>query len=95
MTDYKNHIEANPKIMFRKPCIKGTRIPVDLILEKLASSWTTADLLDAYPRIKIEDIETCLLFSKDEEYKTAFLLQSKRFLADNYKKFLEKSVEKS
>ena len=47
MTEYKNHIEANPKIMFGKPCIKGTRIPVDLILEKLAWGETIEDLLDA------------------------------------------------
>ena len=86
MTNYKTHIEANPEIMFGKPCIKGTRVPVDLILEKLASSWTTADLLDAYPRITKEDIEACLLFSEDREFKKAFLLQSKTFLANYYAK---------
>ena len=35
MIDYKTHIEANPETLFGKPCIKGTRVPVDLILEKL------------------------------------------------------------
>ena len=95
MTEYKKHIASNPEIMFGKPCIKGTRIPVDLILEKLGGGKTIEDLLDAYPRITKEDIEACLLFSEDEEFKTAFLLQSKRFLADNYAKFLEESVEKA
>ena len=37
MTDYKKHIESNPEIMFGKPCIKGTRVPADLILRHLAS----------------------------------------------------------
>ena len=95
MTEYKKHITSNPEIMFGKLCIKGTRIPVDLILEKLAWGETIEDLLAAYPRITKEDIEACLLFEEDEEFKTAFLLQSKRFLADNYEKFLAESVEKA
>ena len=65
MIDYKNHIESNPKIMVGKPCIKGTRIPVDLILRKLAAGWQLADFLDAYPRITKEDIEACLLYAAD------------------------------
>ena len=65
MTDYNNRIEANPEIMFGKPCIKGTRVPVDLILRKLAARWTYADIMDAYPRVKSEDIEACLLFAAE------------------------------
>jgi uncharacterized protein (DUF433 family) len=65
MINYKKHIESNPEIMFGKPCIKGTRVPVDLILRKLAASWSTDDLLDAYPRITKVDIEACLLFAAD------------------------------
>ena len=95
MTEYKQHIASNPEIMFGKPCIKGTRIPVDLILEKLAWGETIEDLLDAYPRITKNDIEACLLFGEDEEFKTASLMQSKRFLADNYAKLLEESAEKA
>jgi uncharacterized protein (DUF433 family) len=62
MTDYNNRIEANPEIMFGKPCIKGTRVPVDLILSKLKGGYSYSDLLDAYPRIKLEDIEACIEF---------------------------------
>lgn len=65
MINYINHIEANPEIMFGKPCIKGTRVPVDLILRKLKGGYSYSDLLDAYPRIKLEDIEACLLFEND------------------------------
>lgn len=63
MINYINHIEANPEIMFGKPCIKGTRVPVDLILEKLAWGETTEDLLDAYPRITHDDVQACLLYA--------------------------------
>ncbi len=65
MIDYKKHIESNPEIMFGKPCIKGTRVPVDLILRHLAGAWTFEDLLDAFPRIKREDIIACLSFAAD------------------------------
>jgi uncharacterized protein (DUF433 family) len=64
MTDYRNHIEANPEVMFGKPCVKGTRVPVDLILQKLANGYSVEDLLDAYPRITRKDIEACLAFTK-------------------------------
>jgi len=58
--DWKNHIETNPQILFGKPVIKGTRIPVDLILEKLSEGETPDGLLEAYPNLKIEDIYACL-----------------------------------
>jgi uncharacterized protein (DUF433 family) len=70
MNNYINHIEANPEIMFGKPCIKGTRVPVDLILRKLKGGYTYSDLSDAYPRIKLEDIEACIQFgNKDLDLK--------------------------
>jgi len=42
-------IEINPKVMLGKPVIRGTRIPVELILRKLGEGATEEDLLDAYP----------------------------------------------
>lgn len=53
MTD---RIEINPNIMLGKPVIRGTRIPVELVLRKLAEGATIADLLDAYPRITADDV---------------------------------------
>ena len=44
-------IESNPNIMMGKPVIKGTRLTVELILEKLAAGETSEQLLDAYPRL--------------------------------------------
>lgn len=73
MTDYKNNIEANPKIMFGKPCIKGTRIPVELILNRFKGGYSFEDLLDAYPRITKEDIEACLYFEEKEKMDALFL----------------------
>jgi len=49
-------IFINPKVMMSKPCIKGTRITVELILEKLGNGGTIEYLLSAYPHIAKEDI---------------------------------------
>lgn len=45
--------------------IKGTRIPVELILEKLAIGFSFDELLVAYPKIKLADIQSCLLFASE------------------------------
>lgn len=65
MTDWTLHIESKPEILYGKPVIAQTRISVDLILEKLAAGDTIDDLIQAYPKIKKDDIIACLLFAAD------------------------------
>lgn len=55
--DWRLHITSDPSIKFGKPCIKNTRIPADLILEKLGNGYTIQDLLAAYPKISEEAIK--------------------------------------
>jgi len=63
--DWLSHISTDPKILFGKPVIKNTRIPVDLILEKLAAGDKSEDLLEAYPVLTKDDIISCLLFGAE------------------------------
>jgi uncharacterized protein (DUF433 family) len=60
-----NRIETDPNVMLGKPVIRGTRIPVELILRKLSEGASEADLLDAYPRLIKEDIQACLAYAAD------------------------------
>jgi uncharacterized protein (DUF433 family) len=60
-----DRIEINPAVMIGKPVIRGTRIPVELIIRKLAEGATEADLLDAYPRLTREDIRAALAYAAD------------------------------
>jgi uncharacterized protein (DUF433 family) len=62
---WQEYISSDPEILFGKPVIKGTRIPVDLILEKLAAGHSINDLLEAYPRLTTEGVRACLLFAAD------------------------------
>lgn len=58
-----NRIETNPNIMFGKPIIRGSRLPVEIILEKLAYGETEDEILKEYPFLKKEDIKAALLFA--------------------------------
>lgn len=62
---YYERIESRPDVMLGKPVIRGTRIPVDLIVRKLGEGATVEDLLDAYPHLKREDIQAALLYAAD------------------------------
>ena len=53
-------IESNPKIMMGKPVIRGTRIPVELILRKLSEGASEEDLLDAHPTLRRQDIKAAI-----------------------------------
>ena len=56
-------IVADPKIMMGKPTVAGTRITVELILEKLASGETMDQILAAHPRLTDEDIRAAIGFA--------------------------------
>jgi uncharacterized protein (DUF433 family) len=58
-------IEVNPKVMLGKPVIRGTRITVELILRKLSEGATEADLLDAYPRLRRQDIRAACRYAAE------------------------------
>ena len=59
-------VTADPKVMLGKPCIKGTRITVELILRKLGAGRTFADILEAYPNLTGDDIRAALTYAADE-----------------------------
>jgi len=58
-------IETNPDVMLGKPVIKGTRIPVDLIVRKLGEGASFEDLLDGYPNLSREAIQAALIYAAD------------------------------
>ncbi len=65
MIEYRNHITASPNVMLGKACIQGTRITVELILEKLSDGESAHDILASYPQLKNEDIMACLAYAAD------------------------------
>ncbi len=68
-------IEINPAVMMGKPVIRDTRITVELIVRKLSEGATEADLLDAYPRLVVEDIRAALAYAADTLAHETIVLQ--------------------
>jgi uncharacterized protein (DUF433 family) len=72
--DWKDRIEVNPEVLVGKPIIKGTRISVELILDRVADGWTMEDVLGAYPNIKRDDVLAALSFAAE-------IFREERFVA--------------
>lgn len=61
--NFPARIETKPAVMMGKPCVKGTRIPVYLLLEKMAAGESFEQLLAAYPQLTQEDLRACLEYA--------------------------------
>lgn len=60
-----SRISIDPAICFGKPCIRGHRIWVSLILDFLASGWTYQQILENYPVLVEADIQACLAYAAE------------------------------
>jgi uncharacterized protein (DUF433 family) len=63
--NYREMVVSDPGVMMGKPVIAGTRITVELILEKLASGETVEQILDAHPRLNEDAVRAALGFAAD------------------------------
>ncbi|MCI0696691.1 DUF433 domain-containing protein [candidate division KSB1 bacterium] len=63
MDQLLERISVNPKVMVGKPVIRGTRIPVELIVKMMAQGITEREILDEYPRLEPEDIGAALAYA--------------------------------
>jgi uncharacterized protein (DUF433 family) len=60
---YQDRITQDPAVMVGKPVVRGTRIPVELVLEQLSYNLDLDELFAAYPRLTIEDVKACLAYA--------------------------------
>ena len=65
MNPLLNRISIDPKVCFGKPCIKGTRIWVSLILDLLAGGTTMDEILLDYPSLSEEDIRASIAYGSE------------------------------
>jgi len=63
--NWREYIESTPDVLRGKPRIKGTRIPVSLILGYLAASNTVEKIIQEFPDLNREQISACLDFARD------------------------------
>jgi uncharacterized protein (DUF433 family) len=60
--NWQNKIVSDKNVLLGKPTIKGTRLSVEFIIERLASGWTQEQLLENYPRLKREDLQAVFAY---------------------------------
>ena len=63
--NYQDRIIIDPRILAGKPVVKGTRIPVELVLEYLAYDPNVHTLFEAFPRLTIADVKACLAYAQE------------------------------
>ena len=72
MTDWKDRLTVDPDILVGKPFIKGTRISVEVLMDRLADGWTMEQVLESYPRLTREDVLAAIAFVtevfREEDY---------------------------
>jgi uncharacterized protein (DUF433 family) len=61
--EFKQRITLDPRVMTGKPVIRGTRIPVELIVRMLAQGISEAEILKEYPRLQPQDIRAALAYA--------------------------------
>jgi len=62
---WKDHIESNPSVLRGRPRIKGTRIPVSLILGYLAAGSNPEEIVAEFPDLSRDQIAACLDYARD------------------------------
>ena len=64
--NYERMIVIDPKVHFGKPCIAGTRIPVEDVLELIQENISFTEIIEKYyPDLEIEDINACVRYATD------------------------------
>ncbi len=63
--DWRQYIQVSPDIHHGEPCIRGTRIPVSVILASLAEGMRVSDLLREYPHLTEDDIRAALAYAAE------------------------------
>jgi len=61
--DWREHISVDPDICHGKPCIKGTRVMVSIILDYLSAGESEEEILKQYPTLKSEDIRAAVAYA--------------------------------
>jgi uncharacterized protein (DUF433 family) len=61
--NWHDRITVNPKVLVGKPVVKGTRIPVEFVVDLLARGWTNEQILREYDHLTPDDIQACLAYA--------------------------------
>ncbi len=63
--NWEDRIVSDPDVLVGKPTIKGTRISLELIFDRLADGWTEKEILESYPRLTREDLQAAFAYAQE------------------------------
>jgi uncharacterized protein (DUF433 family) len=63
--DWREHITVYPEVCHGKPCIKGTRVIVSMVLDNLAIGQTAEEIVESYPPVGREDVQATIAYAAD------------------------------
>lgn len=76
----KERIIQDPSILVGKPVVRGTRIPVELVLDYLANNPSFDELFAGYPRLTMEDVRACFAYAAEKVGRTKRVAVAQRAL---------------
>jgi uncharacterized protein (DUF433 family) len=71
--DWHKFISVDPEIHHGEPCIKGTRLPVSMIVGSIADGMSFDEIIDAYPQLETESVQAALAYAADIVRQEVFL----------------------
>jgi uncharacterized protein (DUF433 family) len=75
-----DRITSDPSVLLGKPLVKGTRISVELIMDRLADGWSVDQIVSSYPNLQNEDVLAAIAFAaqlvREEQYVAVGKLQA-------------------
>lgn len=74
MSNWQEHISINPKICHGTACIRGTRIPVSVVLDNIAAGLEKGDIIQSYPSLTPDDITAALSYAAELAHERVLTL---------------------
>ena len=65
MVSWRDRIITDPKVCHGQACIRGTRVPVSVVLDNLAAGLTEGDIVSSYPPLSIEDVRAAAAYGAE------------------------------
>jgi uncharacterized protein (DUF433 family) len=75
--NWREHIHSDPAILTGKPVIRGSRVSVELILERLSDGWSEDELLRSFPHVSRDQLRAAIAFAADMVSEEATLARSR------------------
>jgi uncharacterized protein (DUF433 family) len=72
--NWRDHISIDPQVCHGRACIRGTRVPVSVVLDSLAAGLTPSEIAESYPSVRVEHIRAAAAYAAELTRERSLLL---------------------